>query len=362
LKITGLRTARVDLPLREPFVTSLHDIRSIGCLLVYLNTDDGVTGESYMWLSSAGRLPVLDAMVKSLADLVVGRDPSDVRAIWQDMWDAVELLDRRGVTMFGISAIDTACWDLMGKAREAPVHRLLGTVRDRVPVYADGGLFTSMTIAELVTQANGFLDKGFRAMKMRIGPPSLAETEQRVAAIREAIGPDVALMADVNQGLNVADAIRLGRALEPYKLAWLEEPIPGHDIAGAARVAAEIDTPVALGQSIYNRYGFAEVMEREAAGVLMPDLQRVGGISEFIKVAHMAEALDLPVTPHLFTEQCLQLCAVLPNCFYAEHISWFETLFAEPLEMEDGCLLVPDRPGLGFTFDPDAVARYRVPD
>ena len=347
MKITGLRTARVDLPLREPFVTSLHDIRSIGCLLVYLDTDDGVTGESYMWLSSAGRLPVLDAMVKSLADLVVGRDPSDVRAIWQDMWDAVELLDRRGVTMFGISAIDTACWDLMGKAREAPVHRLLGTVRDRVPVYADGGLFTSMTIAELVTQANGFLDKGFRAMQMRIG---------------EAIGPDVALMADVNQGLNVADAIRLGRALEPYKLAWLEEPIPGHDIAGAARVAAEIDTPVALGQSLYNRYGFAEVMEREAAGVLMPDLQRVGGISEFIKVAHMAEALDLPVTPHLFTEQCLQLCAVLPNCFYAEHISWFETLFAEPLEMEDGCLLVPDRPGLGFTFDPDAVARYRVPD
>lgn len=103
-------------------------------------------------------------------------------------------------------------------------------------------------------------------------------------------------------------------------------------------------------------------MERRAAGVLMPDLQRVGGISEFIKVAHMAEALDLPVTPHLFTEQCLQLCAVLPNCFYAEHISWFEALFAEPLEMEDGCLLVPDRPGLGFTFDPDAVARYRVPD
>ena len=219
-----------------------------------------------------------------------------------------------------------------------------------------------MTIPELVTQANGFLDKGFRAMKMRIGPPSLGETEQRVAALREAIGPDVALMADVNQGLNVAEAIRLGRALEPYKLAWLEEPIAGHDIAGAARVAAEIDTPIALGQSIYNRYGFADAMERRAAAVLMPDLQRVGGISEFIKVAHMAEALDLPVTPHLFTEQCLQLCAVLPNCFYAEHISWFETLFAEPLEMEDGCLLVPDRPGLGFSFDADAVARYRVPN
>ena len=171
MKITGLRTERVDLPLREPFVTAIHEIRSIGCLLVYLDTDEGPSGESYLWLSSAARLPVLDAMVKSLADLVVGRDPSDVRAIWRDMWDAVELLDRRGVTMFGISAIETACWDLMGKAREAPVHQLLGKIRDRVPVYADGGLFTSMTIPELVTQAEGFLDKGFRAMKMRIGPP-----------------------------------------------------------------------------------------------------------------------------------------------------------------------------------------------
>ncbi|MDP6352834.1 MAG: mandelate racemase/muconate lactonizing enzyme family protein [Alphaproteobacteria bacterium] len=360
VKITGVRTVPVDLPLAEPFRTAIHDIRSIGCLLVFVETDQGLVGESYLWLSSARRLKVLDTMVASLADLVVGRNPEDVRSIWQDMWDAVELLDRRGVTMFAISALEVACWDLVGKSRDLSVSRLFGRVRDRIPVYADGGLFTTMSIPELVAQAEGFVEKGFRAMKMRLGPPTLAETVERVAAIRAAIGPDVALMADANQGLSLVEALRLGRGLEPYRLDWFEEPIPAHDLDGAARLAAALDTPIALGQSVYNRYGFAEVVGRRAAGVLMPDLQRIGGVCEFIKVAHMAETMDIPITPHLFTEQSLQLAAILPNCCYAERMSWFDPLYAELPEMVDGCLVIPDRPGLGVPFDEQAVARFRA--
>ena len=181
-----------------------------------------------------------------------------------------------------------------------------------------------------------------------------------MAAVRAAIGPKIGLMADANQGLTVPHAIRLGRRLEAFDLVWFEEPVQAYDLEGSARVAAELDTPIASGETEYGRYGFRDMLERRSADVLMPDLERVGGITEWVRVAHMAAAHDVPVSPHLFTEHCLQLCGALSNVSYAEHMPWFAPIFQEPVEMVDGALLIPDRPGLGFRFDPDAVGRYAV--
>ncbi len=362
MKITDLRTSRVLVPFDEPLRTSIHRIESVGCVLVHLEGEDGVVGESYMFTLSGARLDVLDAMVHSLKQHAIGRDSAMSQRIWMDMWRDINCVGHKGVPIFALSAIDAACWDLHGKALGQPVARLLGGARDRVPAYASAGLWVSMSIPELQAQARGFIDQGFRAMKMRLGKKSAAEDAERVAAVREAIGPEIALMADANQGFSVNHAIRVGRAIEPYDLVWFEEPVQAYDLAGSARVAAEIDTPIASGETEYARYGFREMLRLGAADVLMPDLQRVGGISEFMKVAHMAEAEDVPISPHIFTEQSLQLCGAIANCEWAEHMPWFTALFNEQMELVDGDLIIPDRPGLGFTFDADAVARLAIPN
>ena len=360
MKITRIRTRHVEVPFDRPIRTAVHHIAGVACVLVWLDTDEGVTGESYLWTIGRHKLGVLDAMVHLLGHVAIGRDPRDTGALWADMWREINFLGHKGVSLFGIAAIDWACWDIAGKAAGLSVGRMLGRCRDRVPAYASGGLFTSLPIAELEAEARAFEVAGFKAVKMRIGLPSIAADLERVAAVRAAIGPDIALMADANQGLSVDHAIRLGRGLERFNLVWFEEPVMAYDLAGSARVAAALDTPIASGETEYARYGFQDMLERKSADILMPDLERVGGVSEWMKVAHMAAALDVPVSPHIFTEHSLQLCAAAPNVNYAEHMPWFAPLFREAMEMVDGDLLIPDRPGLGFSFDEAAVDRYAI--
>jgi L-alanine-DL-glutamate epimerase-like enolase superfamily enzyme len=360
LKVTGIRTVQVRIPFERALRTSIHHIDAVDAVLVFADTDAGITGESYLFAFGAAKLGVLEGMVRSLEHHLIGHDPHMRQRIWAEMWRDINFLGHKGVPVFAVSALDAAAWDIVGKAHGLSVHKMLGGVRNRIRAYSSGGLWVSMTTDELVAEAKAFVEAGFRAMKMRLGKRSVAEDAERVAAVRAAIGPEVELMADANQGFSVSHAIRVGRALEPYHLAWFEEPVQAYDLEGSARVAAEIDTPVASGETEYARYGFADMLERKSADVLMPDLQRVGGISEFMKVAHMAEAKDVPISPHLFTEPCLQLCGAIANCNYAEHMPWFEPLYNERLAMEDGDLLIPDRPGLGFTFDLDAIERYRV--
>ncbi len=360
MKITGLRTRRIHIPFDKPIGTAIHRIDGVSGLLVWLDTDEGITGESYLWAIGRHRVPVLEAMVRMLGERAVGSDPRDTTARFDEMWTEINFLGHKGVSLFGIAAIDWACWDILGQSLGASVSRLLGRHRYRVATYASGGLWASMTIAELEAQAKDFVAQGFRAVKMRIGKPDIGEDIERVAAVRAAIGPKIGLMADANQGLTVPHAIRLGRRLEAFDLVWFEEPVQAYDLEGSARVAAELDTPIASGETEYGRYGFRDMLERKSADVLMPDLERVGGITEWVRVAHMADAHDVPVSPHLFTEHCLQLCGALSNVSYAEHMPWFAPIFQEPVDMVDGALLIPDRPGLGFRFDPDAVGRYAV--
>jgi L-alanine-DL-glutamate epimerase-like enolase superfamily enzyme len=329
-------------------------------LLLFVDTDTGIVGESYLFAFGQQKRTVLEHMVRALAHHVIGRDPGMREDVWDAMWRDINFLGHKGVTIFAISALDCALWDIVGKAQGVSVHKLLGGVRTRIPAYASGGLWVSADVDDLADEAKDLVRRGFRAVKMRLGKAAVAEDAERVAAVREAIGAHVALMADANQGFTAKHAIALSRALEPYRLTWFEEPVPVYDLEGSARVVAESSIPIASGETEYTRWGFAAMLEHKAADILMPDLQRVGGISEFVKVAHMAAAANVPVSPHLFTEQSLQLCGAIANCHWAEHMPWFEVLYEQPMELEDGCLLIPDRPGLGFTFDMSAVARLRV--
>jgi L-alanine-DL-glutamate epimerase-like enolase superfamily enzyme len=359
MKIADLRTIRAEVPLEKPIRTAIHDFRSLGALLVTLD-GDGLVGESYLFANGTSQLKAMEEMVLSLRSLVLGADADLSEALWRQMWRAINFYGHKGIAVFALSAIDMALWDLRGKRAGLPIHRLLGACRTSVPTYASGGLWLGHSVEELVAEARSFVAAGFRAMKMRLGRPRLEEDVERVAAVRQAIGPDIVLMADANQGLTVGHAIRLGRRLEEFDLAWFEEPVPAYDLAGSARVAAALDTPIASGETEYARYGFRDMMQARAADVLMPDLARVGGVSEFVKVAHMADALDLPISSHIFTEQSLTVMAALGNATYLEHMPWFAPLFREELEMRDGEVVVPERPGIGFTFDWDAIERWRI--
>ncbi len=359
-RVTALRTTQLVVPLPKPIMSGLGPLTTTGVLLVFLETDQGVVGENLVFTLNNKRLAMLDAMVRSLEPLVVGADPHFSARFWSDAWREINFFGHAGVAVMGISAIDGALWDLRGKLANLPIHRLIGAQRSTVPAYASAGLWLSSSIDELQAEAQGFLDQGFRAMKMRLGKPTAAEDAERVAAVRAAIGPGIALMADANQQLTVERAIRLGRLLEPHGLNWFEEPLPAYDLEGVARVAAALDTPIASGETEYTRYGFRRMLELKSADVLMPDLQRVGGVTEFLRVSHMADAFDVPVSSHLFPEMSIQVLAALGNATWLEHMPWFQPLYAGALELRDGAAVVPEAPGWGLPLDPAAIDRYRA--
>ncbi len=360
MKITRLRTDIVQIPLGKPIRTSIHDIGSAGCVLVFLETDGGIVGESMLFTLNGKRLAVLHEMVRSLEPLLLGRDPDFTERFWSEAWAETNFIGQSGVPIFAIAALDGALWDIKGKAAGKPIYRLLGAARSQVPTYASGGLWLSLSIDELVEEAHAFLKQGFRAMKIRLGSAKPDDDIARVKAVRAAIGPDIALMTDANQALTVDRAIRLGRRLEEFALAWFEEPLPAYDHEGEARVAAALDTPIASGETEYTRYGFRRMLELKSADILMPDFQRVGGVSEFMKVAHMAHVYDVPVSSHIFSEMSLQIMGALANATYLEHMPWFAPLYDEEIEIKDGMAIVPEKPGWGFSFDRRAVERFKV--
>ena len=356
MKVSTVETQPVVVQLDQPIGSALGQIAKFGCILVTVRTDGGITGENLIFTLNDRRTAVLRQMVDELADVAVGQDAGHIAGFWARAWKDINFLGHKGVPVAGISAIDGALWDILGKTAGLPLYRLLGGAQDRVPAYHSGGLWLSRSVDELVEEAQGFVGQGFRAMKMRLGLPDPADDIARVKAVRDAIGPDVKLMADANQGLTEAQAIRLGRRLEPFDLAWFEEPLPAWDLDGLARVAAALDTPIASGETEYTRYGFRRMLELRSADILMPDLQRVGGVSEFMRVGHMAESHDTAVSSHLFPETSVQVLGALSNATFLEYMPWFSRLYNETLEFRGGCAVVPERPGWGFTFNRDYIA------
>jgi L-alanine-DL-glutamate epimerase-like enolase superfamily enzyme len=359
MKITRIRTQAVVLPLDRPVGSSIHHFDKIGFLLVHVEAG-GIEGQGFAFTLNGARLDVIDPMVHSLAPLVLGNDVDDSEAVWASMWRDVNFFGQQGLSIFAMSAIDMAIWDLRGKLANRSVARLLGRRRETIPAYASGGLYLSRGKDELASEAVSLVDKGFRCVKVRVGNPDLREDVERVRIVRDAVGPAIGVMIDANQGLGKEQAIRLGRELEEADLTWFEEPVLSSDRKAAAAVAASLDVPVASGETEYARLGFRDLIDAGAAEIVMPDLMRVGGVSEFVKVAHYAEFKGLPVSPHLFPEHSAQLAGALSNISLLEHVPWFSPLFEEQLDIKDGMVTIPDRPGFGFTFAPEIVSRFGV--
>ena len=360
MKITRLNTTLVDVPLAKPIATAIHAMRSVGCVLVELETDEGITGESYAFTLNGVRLEALNQMALGFAHQVEGHDPHTVTQIGHAMWQEMNPIGHAGFSIAALAAIDMACWDIVGKAANQPLHKIFGSCREKVKTYASGGLWLSQSIDECVNEAGEFIEAGFRSMKIRLGSEKISDDVARVRAVREAIGPDIELLSDANQGFSTKHAIRLAREMEEYEIGWFEEPVSYQDLAGHAEIRLATDIPIASGETEYTKFGMHRILEAGAVDVLMPDLQRVGGFSEFRRAAAIASAYHIPVSSHLFTEHSLSIGASEPGCMSVEHMPWFAPLFNESLVVEEGFLQVPDRPGIGFTFNQTAKDKFRI--
>jgi L-alanine-DL-glutamate epimerase-like enolase superfamily enzyme len=361
MKITRLRTEVVHLPVDPPILTAiLGSIRSADCVLTFLETDAGLVGEGLVFSVNNRRLPAIHTMIRELEDLVIGLDPRVGGSLNARAWTELNFLGYEGVSIVGLAALDNALWDLRGKAAGLNVAHLIGACRPAVPTYASGGLWLGSSIDALQKEAADFVARGFRAVKTRVGPTEPEKMVARVRAVREAVGPDIAVMVDANQQMSLKQAIRIGRMMEELNLAWFEEPLICHDHEGEAALAAALDTPIASGETVYTHRGVLAMLQANAADVIMPDLQRMGGPTEFLKAGHLCEAFHVPCASHLFPEMSLALLAALPAGHYLEYMPWFENIYRERIELDaQGNAVIPDRPGWGFSFDPAAIARYR---
>ncbi|MDE3076619.1 MAG: mandelate racemase/muconate lactonizing enzyme family protein, partial [Chloroflexota bacterium] len=325
-----------------------------------LDTDEGLTGIG-VTLFGGALSPTLALAVDTLAKLIVGDDPTKVEAIAAKLRTAAGSSGPGGIFTLALSAIDMACWDITGKQAGKSIAALLGSTRERVPTYASGALLRQHPIDYLAKAGPYLVDLGFRQMKMQCGSePTVRASVERVRVMREGVGPDVDLMCDINQLWDVHHAIRVGRAIEQYDLYWLEDPTSHDDYPGLSRIADALTAPIAAGEYHYGIVPFRHMLEAGSIDIVMIDLVRVGGITQWLKVAEMAQAFNLPVVSHLIPEIQVQLIAAVPNGLTVEYVPWTERLFEDVPPIEEGQLAVPAKPGLGLTFDKAALARYQV--
>jgi len=361
MKITHVTTRILRTPADNPLVVGLPaptDTREF--VTLELGTDQGLTGVGLTFFGGA-LTPALKAAVDGLAGLLIGDDPSETEAIAAKARRAAGSSGPGGIFTLALSAIDIACWDLKGKAVGRSVAALLGGLRERVPTYASGALMRPHPIDYLAKAGPRLRDLGFRQMKMQCGSePTIAASVERVRVMRESIGPDVDLMCDINQLWSVNHAIEVGRRIEPHHLFWLEDPTAHDDYAGLARIADNLTTPIAAGEYHYGIVPFRHMLEARSIDIVMIDLLRAGGITQWMKIAGMAEAFNVPVVSHLVPELHVHLIAAIPNGLTVEYMPWTLRLWEEAPRLDHGQLVVPAKPGLGLAFDQAALKRYQV--
>jgi L-alanine-DL-glutamate epimerase-like enolase superfamily enzyme len=368
LNVTSVDATTCVVPLDGGIAIATRTLTERHYTLVRVRTDTGAEGIGFCYGGNRGGALATLAVRDLLRDSVVGRDPHQVEAIWDSMFREALLQGRRGAVLRAISAVDQALWDAVSREAGLPLYRYLGGhCEDMVPAYASGGYYAEgKTPDDLADEMRGYLDMGFGAVNIKVGGLSTREDAARVAAAREAVGPDVPLFLDANNAWPDADtAIRVVREFEESDPGWIEEPLMPDDVQGHAKIAAAVATPVATGEIHATRWDFANLIERRAASILQPDAGVCGGITEWRKIAALAAAHDIAVAPHWLADLHVHMVASTPNAVWVEYFPDFSVLnlgmlFSTALEVRPGGLALPQGPGLGIDLDEAAVSRYSV--
>lgn len=351
-RIVAVTPGHYRIPLPVVLTDSTHgEMSAFELVTVRLTDAEGAEGVGYTYTVGRNGGAVMATLAREIVELTLGEDADRIEALWQKLWWALHYGGRGGPTVLALSAFDMALWDLKARRAGLPLWKLLGGHDPRVTCYA-GGIDLDLSTDDLLAQTDGNLERGFRAIKMKVGRPKLSEDVARIAAMRDHLGDGFPLMVDANMKWTADQAIRAARAFRPYDLTWLEEPIPPDDMAGHARVVREGGVPIATGENLRTLWDFRHLIASGGVTFPEPDVTNCGGVTPFMKIAHLAEAFNLPVTSHGAHDVTVHLLAACPNGQYLEaHGFGLERYIEHPLVLEDGRAVAPDRPGHGIVFD-----------
>ena len=362
--IAWVRISSCYLPLANPISDAKvltgrqKPMTEIAMLFAEIETRDGHKGLGLSYSKRAGG-PGQFAHAKEIAPALIGEDPSDISRLWTKLCWAGASVGRSGMSTQAIGAFDVALYDLKARRAGLSLSKLLGSQRDSVQCYNTSGGFLHTPIEQLVVNAGASIERGIGGIKLKVGQPDRALDIKRVETVRKHLGEHVPLMVDANQQWDRPTAQRMCRIFEEFNLVWIEEPLDAYDFEGHAALAATFDTPIATGEMLTSAAEHGELIRHRAADYLMPDAPRVGGITPFLKIAGQAEHAGLSLGPHFAMELHVHLAAVYATEPWVEHFDWLEPLFNERLEIQNGRMIVPQRPGLGLTLSEQARAWTR---
>jgi L-alanine-DL-glutamate epimerase-like enolase superfamily enzyme len=365
--ISSVRAIPVSIPLNSPVRWATREVKAREFVLTFLEAGDE-TGIGYAYAGAGVARSMAMFISDVLAPRITGLPDTAPSRPWADLYRETVLVGRRGLAIRAMSAIDLALWDLLGKRAGMPLNRLLGGISDDVPAYASGGYYRpGDPLEHIEREITRYLDLGFRDVKIKVGGLPAEADAARVERARLLVGPQGRVALDANNAWkSPTDAIHFVRMVEHLSPWWIEEPLAPDDIAGHAEIARATDVPVATGEIHSTRWDFRALIEAKAADILQPDATVVGGVSEWMRIAHTAESFDIPVAPHWNHDVHVHLAAAVTNCLSVEwfdleqDITNFERLLAEPMTPSNGRLVVPDRPGTGLVMDMEAVERYAI--
>lgn len=358
-RIERVEILMVDLKPKVKRVDAIQSFVSQETPIVRITDADGVTGTGYSYTIGTGGHSVIELLKRTLVPALIGREALEIERIWRDLLFLTHATTTGAITSIALAAIDTALWDLKARKLGLPLHILAGGAQESIPLYTTEGGWLHLEEAALVDDALRAKADGFGGCKLKVGRP-IFEDVRRIGAVREAVGPGFEIFTDANQRFNVDEAIRRARAYEPLDIGWFEEPLTAEDISGHTRLVESTSIPIAVGESLYSAMHFREYLERHACSIVQVDVGRIGGITPWLKVAHLAETFNIAVCPHFLMELHVGLCAAVPNARWVEYIPQLDDLTGEKMTIRDGHAIPSSRPGLGIDWDFDAIAAMTV--
>jgi L-alanine-DL-glutamate epimerase-like enolase superfamily enzyme len=359
-KITRVEIFMVNLQPKTRRTDAIQVFDSQQTPFVRITDADGHSGMGYSYTIGQGGSAIMALLRDDLIGQLIGREAEEIGRIWRDLLFSMHALTVGVVSSLALAAIDTALWDLRCKRAGLPLYRMLGGAKDSVPMYTTEGGWLHIETKALVADAVDAQAKGFSGSKVKIGKPHMAEDRARLKAVRDAVGPDYEIMVDANQSFSLSEAKRRATVLEEFDIAWFEEPMPSDDIASHAALAAGSSVPVAVGESLYSVSQFKDYLTSGGASIVQVDVARVGGITPWIKVAHMAEAFNVAVCPHFLMELHVALVCAIPNAPWLEYIPQLDSLTRTGMRMQKGRAYASDTPGLGIDWDMDAITTASI--
>jgi L-alanine-DL-glutamate epimerase-like enolase superfamily enzyme len=360
LRITSVKSSLLSVPTEKLITDSIHSLERVEVVACEVETDSGLTGFGFTYTIGVGGYAIKATVDSIIAKILAGCNPLETEEIWRKMWEKTHAVGRGGITTHAIAAADIALWDLKGKNANKPLYRLLNGSKRGIPLYDTNGGWLHYSEGELEVAAKDVLKNKFCGFKIKVGKKTLEEDVHRIESVKKILGRKALVMLDANQVWSKSEALRRGRAFQDLGVYWFEEPVIADDLFAHSEIAKALDLPIAVGETLFSKYEFLNYIKLGACDILQQDVCRVGGITEWLEIARMAEENGLKVSPHFVMDLHVSLVASIRNGLFVEYIPWLRKLFRSAPMVEEGKIYPSEAPGIGLELDESAFKKYVV--